>query len=89
MFESAADKILCIHRSEFHAKENPAQEIAEIIVTKNNMGWTGTAELAFLGPCLGYEDLGSIALAALKKIQQIISQELHCNGNNTNSPDSA
>ncbi len=87
LFESAADKILCIHRSEFHAKDNPAQEIAEIVVTKNNMGWTGTAELAFCGPSLCFEDLGSVASTALKKIQQIVSQELHSSGNDTIYPD--
>ncbi len=87
LFESAADKILCIHRSEFHAKEKTDQEIAEVVVLKNNAGWTGKAELAFLGPSLCFEDLGSIASTALRKIQQIISQELHGSGNDTIYPD--
>ncbi len=88
LFESAADKILRIHRAEFYAKDKPDQEIAEIVVLKNNTGWTGTADLAFCGPSLFFDDLGSIASTALKKIQQIIFQELHCNGDNTNSLDS-
>jgi replicative DNA helicase len=83
LFESAADKILRLHRPEYYSKHNPAQEIAEIIVTKNNMGCTGTVELAFCGPSLCFEDFGTTATTALRKIQQIISQELHNSGNNT------
>jgi replicative DNA helicase len=85
LFESATDKILSIHRSEFYVKENPAHEIAEIIVSKNNTGWTGTAELAFCGPTLRFEELNSIASTALKDLKMIISRELRCSGKNSNS----
>ncbi|MEI8345853.1 MAG: replicative DNA helicase, partial [Pseudomonadota bacterium] len=55
--EQDADVVLMVYRDEFYHPDTKEKGIAEIIVSKNRSGETGTARLAWMGAYTSFENL--------------------------------
>lgn len=56
--EQDADVILFLYRDEYYNPDSPKKGIAEVIVSKQRKGATGTVELAFFKNITKFQDLG-------------------------------
>lgn len=57
--EQDADVIMFIYRDDYYNKESKEPGVAEVIISKQRNGPTGTAKLAFLKPLTKFESLAS------------------------------
>ena len=59
--EQDADVILMLYRDEYYKPDSPDKGIAEVIISKQRNGPTGTVRLAFLGEYTRFENLAGTA----------------------------
>lgn len=58
--EQDADIVMFLHREDYYDKETEKKNIAEVIISKNRNGETGTVELAWIGKYTKFANLSKI-----------------------------